>query len=396
MKTKLLLVGFVAALLVVVAGASAQDFQITQVGKDAQGKAIIRHQADPAYYYILYRGTNIAQIISAVDMALGVSVEGELADGTTPPAVVFYRVRQVPIISPLDTDSDGIDDVWELRFRHPGAALNSNDANEDHTGSGTPDLQDYQLPIAYFLQSSNMVFAVNSNLISVTVHFSKAFTNGGAAVALVGGTAVYQQDYLITGFVASNQTARVPVVGQTATFTITLIDQPSIDPDRYLVLSILEPSTNSPARYQTSQFAPTTHLLRITEGDLGVYAGTLEFTNNLGSTSHSIRLALRSSQAGLADGYLDLTQSPFFQRAFPLPTFVSDFGTPQGFPNPVIFQTNAPSLQKSLNWVLNLGTVLATTNNTYEAAASISTTGLSASGQAVTANGLLRMVRVTP
>jgi hypothetical protein len=375
---------------------SAQEMFITQVTRSSQGRFVVRHQSDPAYYYILYRGTNVANIVSAVDMALGVPVEGELGDAPDSAMAAFYRVLQVPVVNPLDTDTDGIDDVWELRFRRPRAALNPNDANEDHTGSGFPDLQDYQLPVAYFSQASNTVFAVNSNLAFVTVQFSKSFTNPATAILLVGGTAVFQEDFLINGFVASNQTARIPVVGQTATFAVTLLDAASIDPDRYLVLSILEPSTNAPARYQTSQHAPVNHTLRVTEGDLGLYAGLLEFTNQLGSGSHPVRLALRSAGGGQANGYLDLTQSPFFQRAVSLPVSISLAGLPLSFPQPVVFQTNAAVLGKSLTWNLQFGSVVATTNATYEVPATLSLSGLSASGQAVTTQGLMRLIQVSP
>jgi len=342
-KTTVFLLGSLAVLMVSFA-ASAQDFLITQVSRNAQGKAVIRHQADRAYYYILYRGTNVTQIVSAVDMALGVPVEGQLEEQTTPPPAVFYRVRQVPVLNPLDTDGDGIDDVWELRFRRRGAALNSSDANEDHTGSGTPDLQDYQLPVAYFAQNTATVTAQQSNVVLVTVHFSKPFS--GTARLLIGGNAVQGQgqDYFITGF--TNQTARVAATGLSASFAITLLDAPSIDPDRYLLLSILEPpSTNAAAqRYQTSQHAPVNHTLRMTDGDIGIYAGILEFTNRAGLGTHPVRLALRSAPGGGTEGYLDATQSPLFRRAFTLPVTTTPAGLPLSFSQPVSYQ---PELRSS-------------------------------------------------
>jgi hypothetical protein len=56
----------------------------------------------------------------------------------------FYRVQQVPIAQPLDSDGDGIDDVYELRhasFLHP---LYANDAGQDFDGDGRSNLQEYQ------------------------------------------------------------------------------------------------------------------------------------------------------------------------------------------------------------------------------------------------------------
>ncbi len=372
----------------------AQDFFITAVGKDAQGRPVIRHQADPAHYYILFRGTNVAQVVSAVDMALGVLVEGELSDDATPPPVAFYRVRQVPVVSPLDTDGDGIDDVWELRFRRTKAALNPNDAHEDHTGSGSPDSLDYQLPVAYFAQNASTVTAQNSNVVWVTLHYSKPFF--GQARLLLGGTAVPGQDYHISGFICSNQTARVPATGLSASFAITLLDAPSIEPDRYLLLSILEPpATNAPAsRYQTSQHAPVNHTLRVTDGDLGIYAGLLEFTNRTGIGSQPVRLALRSTPGGGAEGYLDATQSPVFRRGFTLPVATSPSGLPVAFPQPLVHQTHAEALQRSLTYTLNLGAVT-NSDDVVEAPASLHLSGLSGSGKTVTNHGQLRLIRIT-
>lgn len=138
---------------------------------DATGRSVVRHAADPASYYILYRGAEITQIVSAVDMALGVPVEGRLVDGPATLDAAFYQVREVPIASPLDSDGDGIDDVWELRFRRPGAALNPADAQEDHDGSGSSDLSDYQLPVASFATANSMVIAADSRVVQVVVHF---------------------------------------------------------------------------------------------------------------------------------------------------------------------------------------------------------------------------------
>jgi len=163
-----------------------------------------------------------------------------------------------------------------------------------------------------------------------------------------------------------------------------------------VVLSILEPANNAPARYQTSQHAPATHTLHISEGDAGIYAGTLQFTNQLGAGVHPVRLALRSAQGGGASAYLDLTQSPFFSRALSLPVTLSTSNLLVNFPVPVQFTSTASTLQKSLTWTLQFGAVNATTNGTYESSASLALSGLSASGRAVTAQGLLRLIRVSP
>jgi hypothetical protein len=50
----------------------------------------------------------------------------------------------VPIAHPLDSDGDGIDDVYELRhppFLNP---LDASDANQDFDGDGHSNLEDYR------------------------------------------------------------------------------------------------------------------------------------------------------------------------------------------------------------------------------------------------------------
>jgi hypothetical protein len=358
---------------------------------DAEGRSVVRHEANAEAYYILYRGTDVTQIVSAVDMALGIPVEGQLLDGATGSSTAFYQVREVPLASPLDTDGDGLDDVWELRFRKPRAALNSADANEDHDGSGSPDLADYQLPIASFTAATSTVIAADSRVVKVAVHFSKPFA--GFAAVLLGGTATPVEDYSISGFDPANQTARVAAVGNTATFNITLRDEPSVDPDRYLLLSLLDPATNAPARYRTSQQAPVNHTLRITDGDLATYAGILEFTNQTARGTHPVRLALRSSSGGTVEGYLDATQSPVFRQAFLLPVTASPAGVPLGFPQPLVHQTNSAALRRPLTWTLQFGTA-SNSQDTIEVPVSLQLLGLSASGQPVSSQGQLRLVRV--
>jgi alpha-tubulin suppressor-like RCC1 family protein len=48
-------------------------------------------------------------------------------------------VEKVLVSARRDTDGDGLPDAFELSYRQPGAALNPNDANEDHNGNGVPD-----------------------------------------------------------------------------------------------------------------------------------------------------------------------------------------------------------------------------------------------------------------
>src|SRR5258708_3215216 len=92
----------------------AADLKLLQTTLGADGKLQIEHTSDPASYYILYRGDTVVDISFVVDMAFGIQGTGHLTDSQTNGTAGFYRVLQVPLTTPLDTDGDGIDDVYEL------------------------------------------------------------------------------------------------------------------------------------------------------------------------------------------------------------------------------------------------------------------------------------------
>jgi len=124
----------------------AQEFRIENYAIDATGKVRLRHSADSASYYILFRGLEVTQIVTAADMALGVSGAGELGDPQTisPTSPGFYRIQRVPLAQALDTDKDGIDDVYELRRATILNPLNSGDAAQDFDGDGTSNLEEFK------------------------------------------------------------------------------------------------------------------------------------------------------------------------------------------------------------------------------------------------------------
>ena len=56
----------------------------------------------------------------------------------------FYRVVRVPLDRPLDTDGDGIDDVYELRRGSFLDPLDPLDAGQDFDGDGASNLEEFQ------------------------------------------------------------------------------------------------------------------------------------------------------------------------------------------------------------------------------------------------------------
>ncbi|HAB17776.1 MAG TPA: hypothetical protein DCE44_15150 [Verrucomicrobiales bacterium] len=124
----------------------AQSFLVDSIGFGNDGRPFLRHPADAGSYYILYRGDTVAAIRLATDMALGVAGTGQLNDRDPVNGIAarFYRIEQVPLNSPKDSDNDGINDVYELQ--HPSILnpLNTADALNDPDHDGKNNLQEYQ------------------------------------------------------------------------------------------------------------------------------------------------------------------------------------------------------------------------------------------------------------
>ncbi|HVR35257.1 MAG TPA: hypothetical protein VMS21_05340 [Methylomirabilota bacterium] len=263
-------------LALLAAPASGQEFLITSLDRDAAGRPVIRHTADPAYYYILYRGALVTDIVSAVDMELGVPVEGQLADASPLPTAAFYRLLQVPVADPLDTDGDGIDDVWELRFRNPGAALNPDDANEDHTGSGTPDLQEFldSLPLTAWFAAAETSALSYEGAHTVEVHFTRPVT--GMFAYEIGGDAVAGRDYApLSGELLLDNSGAIEI-------PIQIQSAAPLRGPRSIVLTLKRPGSNvvsridaAPSEGRATRFS--SHVVTIRDADQGLYAGTLTF-----------------------------------------------------------------------------------------------------------------------
>jgi hypothetical protein len=107
-----------AALALLLTGAArlpAQDFRITGAYLRADGRLVLQYPADTNSYYVLHQGplTNLTQ---AADVKLGVNGTGELIGGIPETNRVdgFFRVLQVPVTQPLDSDRDHWNDVDEI------------------------------------------------------------------------------------------------------------------------------------------------------------------------------------------------------------------------------------------------------------------------------------------
>ncbi|MBK9139066.1 MAG: hypothetical protein IPM17_09940 [Verrucomicrobia bacterium] len=117
--------------------ALAADFRIEEVRLGAGNRLELHFPADPASYYRLLHGDAVTAIHTPVAIGLG----GPLSVAA-PAQAGFFRVQQLPRAAALDTDADGIPDVYELE--HPPLdALNAADAGQDPDGNGRTALQEY-------------------------------------------------------------------------------------------------------------------------------------------------------------------------------------------------------------------------------------------------------------
>lgn len=140
---------------------SAQDFQLLGITTSESGQPRIRYVASPEFYYILLSGDTLTNIQTARDLALGQGEIGEVSDPVAPENTVFYRVREVPLTTPLDTDRDSIDDVYELRRRPRLNPLDPFDARLDPDQDQRTTLEEYRSQTDPFAPERPLVPTIN-------------------------------------------------------------------------------------------------------------------------------------------------------------------------------------------------------------------------------------------
>lgn len=378
---------FGVLMLLIMPALLAQELRISSVKLDAQRGIVIEHASNTNFYYVLYSGETVTNLSVAVDLALGVTNQGRLTHSMDFGSLKsrFYRIRQQRVSQPLDTDGDSIDDVWELRFRHPGAALNSADPSEDHNGNGIADYVEYtnNLPvIASFVVAASTVVE-GLGVVPVAVRFNKPYK--GLLKYQVGGTAVPGRDY-------EPMQGGLPVNGTTdVLIPVTIKTDDFVSRDRSVVLTLQQlagPPTYSPAN-------PSTHVLTIVEGDRGVYAGTIVLTNDVLIPPQPVKLAVRSGAGNTGTAFFDTSSGSFFmRRPIILPIQFTKTGSEFVFTAPASALTQSPVLGRTnLTWTLQMGTPLFT-NRTAVAHVDLTVSELTASGFQLQGQGTLSLNRL--
>jgi alpha-tubulin suppressor-like RCC1 family protein len=141
MAAFLLLIGILSLQVSTLLAVSITGFEL------GAGQTVrIRTPVAAGSYFILLRGGDLTTVNEPA--ALGMNPltshpeEVELVDGPSalPIAARFYRVEQVPLDTPRDTDGDGMDDVFELRYSPTLNPLDPRDAGGDPDGDGVTSL----------------------------------------------------------------------------------------------------------------------------------------------------------------------------------------------------------------------------------------------------------------
>ncbi|NKB25431.1 MAG: hypothetical protein GKR87_13850 [Kiritimatiellae bacterium] len=174
-------------------------FEITQF--DFPNQQVV-HESDTNAYYILCHGQVVTNVTTPIDMALGQENSGQL-QGVQSNQLSFYCVLCVGITNPLGTDTDGIDDVYELRTP-PLDPFNTNDALLDFDADELSNLFEYQRG-----GDPNVYTPLT------TVHSSPADGEGG--IAVTRETVIYFPNPLASNAVIDGTIFHADFGGQTLT-----------------------------------------------------------------------------------------------------------------------------------------------------------------------------------
>lgn len=137
--TRLLVAGWLAW----PTGLLAVDFRITSVDYTAGASVRLAFESDAASYYVLLRGDSPAEVAQVRQVIRGQAGESTFTDLAEGAEAAFYRLQQVPLTAPVDSDGDGIDDLYELEHPEFLDPTDPRDAALDYDGDGKTNKEEY-------------------------------------------------------------------------------------------------------------------------------------------------------------------------------------------------------------------------------------------------------------
>ena len=211
--------------------------------------------------------------------------------------------------------------------------------------------------------------------VALPFHLTKPFV--GTVRYQVSGTSTAGSDFQpLSGSVSVN--------GTSGSIPISLINSPQIESARSIVVTLQMETNKGP--YTLSK--PTSHRLDLIEGDNGVYAGTMSFTNGVFFGAQPLVIAVRSTAGNTGTAYFDTSGCSFFTQPFSIPI---QFTGPTGqfqFTAPGAGSIYSTNLARTLNWSLAMaGTIF--TNNLLQTPFTLNVQGVTSGSAALVAKGNL-------
>jgi hypothetical protein len=93
----------------------AGAFQILSMERNS-GELEVEYESDTNSYFIASFSESLSALTTSAGMEMGRTFTGALSDAGLHNAFPagFMAIRQVSVLAPMDSDQDGIDDVYEL------------------------------------------------------------------------------------------------------------------------------------------------------------------------------------------------------------------------------------------------------------------------------------------
>ena len=139
---------FGAGTLLFLAPSLAQDFLIATVSLDESNRPRLEFEGDTNSYYVLYRGYTVTNVTTPIVLKFGTDANGVLVDAEPfdgQSATRFFRIRKIPLVLPMDTDGDGIDDLYEVARPNILNPLNAADGGRDPDSDDLTNAEEYGL-----------------------------------------------------------------------------------------------------------------------------------------------------------------------------------------------------------------------------------------------------------